>query len=418
MRLDITVAIVAMTDRSAANMDFPELNWDVVIKSKVLSSFFWGYFILQIPAGILARRFGPKKVLVTAMFICSVTSTFIPLLALHVNWKAVCLAKFIQGLSQGILHPCVYTHISKWAPPKERSRTVVCVLCGQQVGAVTTLLVTGYLAASRFGWPSVFYMTGTCGLIWTIIWAVYGIDSPAQHKTITLEERAHIEGSQQTIANRKYDEKTPWKSILTSRPVWTLVFVHVCNNWGFWTLVTLSPSYLSSCFGFDVKSNGVFSSLPHLSMFIGAITFGFISEYLNHKGILATKYSRKLWNSIAHWGGALSFLGIALMRGNVNITLVLITLALALNSATFSGFLSNHLDLSPNFAGIVMGLTNFFSNMASMAAPLFAGFVIKDEKNSEDWVIIFYTSAAIFFVSNFIFLIFGSTKVQKWNSAY
>ncbi|XP_039292084.1 putative inorganic phosphate cotransporter [Nilaparvata lugens] len=74
------------------------------------------------------------------------------------------------------------------------------------------------------------------------------------------------------------------------------------------------------------------------------------------------------------------------------------------------------MDLSPNFAGILMGLTNCASNVASTLAPLFAGFVIKDEKNADEWAIIFYACALVLIISNAVFLVFGSTKIQKWNS--
>lgn len=37
------------------------------------------------------------------------------------------------------------------------------------------------------------------------------------------------------------------------------------------------------------------------------------------------------------------------------------------------------MDLSPNFAGTLMGITNFFANIVSIMAPLLVGFVVDDE---------------------------------------
>ena len=37
----------------------------------------------------------------------------------------------------------------------------------------------------------------------------------------------------------------PWKSILTSLPVWATVAAHFAENWGFYTLLTQLPTFLS-----------------------------------------------------------------------------------------------------------------------------------------------------------------------------
>lgn len=46
----------------------------------------------------------------------------------------------------------------------------------------------------------------------------------------------------------------PWKSILTSRPFWALVFAQCAMNFGFYTLLTQIPSYLAYFMQFDIKT--------------------------------------------------------------------------------------------------------------------------------------------------------------------
>ena len=46
---------------------------------------------------------------------------------------------------------------------------------------------------------------------------------------------------------------TPWKSILTSVPVWALFAAQTGNNYCFWTLITQIPSYMSSVMNFNIK---------------------------------------------------------------------------------------------------------------------------------------------------------------------
>lgn len=39
----------------------------------------------------------------------------------------------------------------------------------------------------------------------------------------------------------------------------------------------------------------------------------------------------------------------------------------------------NHIDLAPNYAGTMMGITNGGANIVSIFAPLVVGFVVTDE---------------------------------------
>lgn len=64
---------------------------------------------------------------------------------------------------------------------------------GTQFGTVITLFVAGFLAASPGGWPSIFYVTGLCAILWALAWLYVGADSPASHSTISEDERNYIQ---------------------------------------------------------------------------------------------------------------------------------------------------------------------------------------------------------------------------------
>ena len=52
--------------------------------------------------------------------------------------------------------------------------------------------VCGYLIAN-FGWPSVFYVTGIVGILWSISWFWLVYDSPAEHPRISIAEKNELE---------------------------------------------------------------------------------------------------------------------------------------------------------------------------------------------------------------------------------
>lgn len=57
---------------------------------------------------------------------------------------------------------------------------------------------------------------------------------------------------------------------------------------------------------------------------------------------------------------------------------ILLTLAVGLNAAQFNGFLCNHLDIAPNFAGLLMGITNGCGVITSICGPLVTGLIVED----------------------------------------
>lgn len=78
---------------------FQRYEWDEATRSAILSSFFWGYVITQIPAGHLAQKFGPRILLFVLLLVCSVTTIlFVP--ASSLGWEYACAARVILGLAQ------------------------------------------------------------------------------------------------------------------------------------------------------------------------------------------------------------------------------------------------------------------------------------------------------------------------------
>lgn len=57
------------------------------------------------------------------------------------------------------------------------------------------MLVAGYLAACSWGWPSIFYCVGGCGILWAVAWVFLGANGPESHPHISVAERDYIKSS-------------------------------------------------------------------------------------------------------------------------------------------------------------------------------------------------------------------------------
>ena len=70
-------------------------------------------------------------------------------------------------------------------------------LIGCHIGSIISFTLSALLCRYGFdgGWPSVFYVFGTIGILWFFLWLFVGYSSPAFHPRISARERAHIEES-------------------------------------------------------------------------------------------------------------------------------------------------------------------------------------------------------------------------------
>ena len=95
----------------------------------------------------------------------------------------------------------MHSMFAKWIPLYERSRMSTFMYSGSQIGTVLTMPIAALLCDSEFfgGWPSVFYVFGSIGLIWCAIWFIVVHETPEIHPTIQRKELEMI------IANRNND---------------------------------------------------------------------------------------------------------------------------------------------------------------------------------------------------------------------
>ncbi|KAF5293589.1 hypothetical protein FQA39_LY03074 [Lamprigera yunnana] len=416
MRGTLSVSIVAMTNPNASsNEDVPTYDWDD--KSIMLSSFFWGYIVPQIGAGQLAKYYGPKYFLVITMTVGSLLHILIPFVAGFGSWTVI-VCRVGQGLTQGFFFPSCHHLLSKWVPPSERARLGTFVYAGNSFGTVISLPFTGWISGTHLGWPYAYYIYGAAGLLWAAVWTIVGKNSPRSHGTMDPKEREYIESSLGESEKLK-DIPTPWKAFALSLPLWAVFVAQFGENWGYTTLLTNIPTYMSDVLNFDIKSNGVLSAGPYFVFWMLSFLFSSITDYVITNRISSTGIARKTVNTIGSVVPAVALIILGVLGTTTseitNAALVLLFVAVGVNSACFCGYQVNHMDLSPKHSGTMMGITNGFSNIASIIGPLIVQFIVAERGNPYQWATVFYISASIFFLGNLFFVIFGSGEIQPWN---
>src|SRR5580765_1781354 len=85
---------------------------------------------------------------------------------------------------------------------------------GAQFGTVITMPISGFLAASSVGWPSIFYIFGALAILWSTVFLYFGADSPAENRSISQKEREYIEESLRTTETKNENESKQVKKIV------------------------------------------------------------------------------------------------------------------------------------------------------------------------------------------------------------
>ncbi|XP_013411028.1 sialin [Lingula anatina] len=431
LRVNLSVALIAMvneTDSKSLNSTDGQcpvtevnstspfkkngnFNWDENLQGLILGAFFYGYITTQIPGGWLANWMGGKVLFGGGIFITALLSIVIPICA-KTSVSLLIAVRVVQGIGEGVTFPAMHAMWGRWAPPLERSRLVSFSYAGAQLGTVIALPISGYLCQSSLGWESVFYVFGGVGCVWCVAWMFIVSDSPAKHPRISREEKDYVETS--IGVDKHKDLKTPWFSILTSMPFWAILMAHMCNNWGFYTLLTTLPKYMREILKFDIAQNGFLSAVPYLCMWIIGNVSGISADYLRHNKILSTTAVRKLYNGLGLMFPAVFLICVTIIKCNHILAVLFLSMAVGLEGMIYAGFNVNHLDIAPAYAGTLYGLTNLAATIPGFLGPQVVGILTDNNNTMCQWHKALYIASGIYAFGAIFYAIFGSGAEQRW----
>ena len=172
----------------------------------LLASFFsLGYALMQVPSGMLAEKFGPKKMLTIALLWWS---AFTILTGIVKNHGLLYFVRFLFGVGEAPMYPSNAVFNSYWFNKNEKGRASSALLAGSYFGPVIAPIVTIAIMTS-FGWEAVFYIFGLIGVVIAMLWAIIAKDLPEQHKMVNEAEKQFIMQTRDVVDTEK--TTAPWK---------------------------------------------------------------------------------------------------------------------------------------------------------------------------------------------------------------
>jgi ACS family glucarate transporter-like MFS transporter len=349
-------------------------------KGYLLSSFLWTYAGCVIPMGLLADRYGSKKVAGWGMGIWSAATAAS---GLSFGFLSLLLTRLVMGGGESCTNPAGAKVIREWIPAGERGMFAAAFNTGAYAGPAFCALVAGAIIEA-WGWRALFLVAGGIGLVWLLAW-VWFFDRPEAASWIGEDERKKI------LAERNEGVK---ESDTASRPagllrlmrttsLWGVTITQSCNTYSQYLFLTWLPSYLQTVKHLTLMRTGFFTAVPYIFAVLICLCMARLSDRLLAKSGVASGRRR---NMIALTMAVAAVVLAVPFIDDVGVLMVVICLSIggvatttALNQALVNDLLVNPRDIAKAMAFFVL-----VSNLFAMLAPIITGYVIAIT-GSYDW---------------------------------
>ncbi|STX52604.1 major facilitator family transporter [Legionella busanensis] len=308
-----------------------------------LSAFYYyAYVPMQVPVGILLDRFGPRRLLTFACFVCAI-GTFL-FASTSIVWVAA-LGRFLVGFGSAFAFVGVLKLATIWLP--EDKLALVSGLAAA-LGTIGAMLGDNLLGefVTKIGWRPTVEMTAYFGLFLAIIlW-------------LGIRDKNKAEGASGTIASF-HKSMIDLGIIIKNKQMWIngaigcLVYLPTTVFAELWGI-----PYLKHAHHLTTASADFANSLLFLGFTVGAPLMGFISDKIKR---------RKLPLLIGASGAAIVMMAVLYIPNLNELSIQILMFMLGLFYSAQCIVFAVGRELSPNeAAGTAMALTNMIVMFGAM----------------------------------------------------
>jgi MFS transporter, ACS family, glucarate transporter len=270
------VSIAGLQISSEYGLGNQRLGW-------IFSAFLIGYAGFQIPAGWLATRFGPRLVITLGVVWWGVATALTTLIPPGVSQAVVLLIalRFALGAGESVIYPAASQFVARWIPEQERGFANGLIFAGVGAGSgLTPPLLTWFILIH--GWRSAFWFSAVVGVVAGVVWWWFARDTPEEDPKVSPSElkiiHEGIQGSDSTTDGPV--AVISWQAMLRRRDLAALFVSYFGFGYTAWIFFSWFFLYMAQVRGFNIKASAVFTMLPFLSMTVGCLGGGVLSDRL------------------------------------------------------------------------------------------------------------------------------------------
>ncbi|WP_392552798.1 MFS transporter [Orbus wheelerorum] len=393
MSFIFAIYTIANADRANIGFALPYIQKEFELSNTMagllVSIFFLGYSLNQIPSGMLISKIGVRKVYAGGMFFTSIFTFFMGII--DSIW-AIKICRLFVGVAEAPVAVGSSVTINNWFPSKEKGTAAGIYLASSKVGPLIVPPLCAWIIM-HFSWHYIFIFFAFPGLIGAIFWYVMVHNKPHESPFVSQAEIDYIHQDDNKVKSETQKSIIPpiqfkrtWiDSIIRTKPTKTLTTTRqVFRCWdiygvavGYFFMVgTVSvlmawlPKYLLEERHFAIMSSAFLSSSPFLGTIFGNFLGGFLSDNIFKK-------RRKPLMIVSAASTSLTMYSLVYAPENMYLLGGLLFITGFLLSLGYSAFIvypmgrANKASYPTAFAIINMG-----GQLGGMCAPFFVGIIL------------------------------------------
>lgn len=395
------------------NNDTSAGNWTTDFIRSLQSSFTWGLFIGHVIGSALSYKYPANGVFAVAILLDS-SLHLVVAGVMQVHQIFLMSLLFLQGVADGLTFPAFQGLLRYWAPPLERTRMFTAGYAGLHCGSLLGFQV--FSASERlFSSTTGLYLYGLMGILWVLPWFLLVSESPSKHPGVSTREKIYIIDSLQLQEHVPFSQQqqgsVPIKAILSSGPVWAILLASFSRSWTYNTLLHIVQWYYND----EVRYA---KELPYLFMMVSVILSGFVADSLQQRNVMTTSTVRKTFAGTGLLAEGVFFLSVVYV-GPTNPAIVLYFFAMSVRELAVAGYMVNPLDIAPQHAGIITGLSGAMASLGDLTFYPMMNHIFNTWKIRHDHMTPLYAvsviSGGLQFLGALIFVVFSSATEQDWS---
>ena len=252
----------------------------------ISTAFLLGYAGFQVPAGWMAARFGPRRVLTIGTLWWGAATALTAVLPSGMAHAVVLLIgmRFLLGVGESVMYPAGNQFVARWVPLSERGFTNGLIFAGVGAGSGLTPPLLNWLT-TQHGWRAAFWFSALTGLVVGAVWWFRARDTPEEHAGVSAEELATIRSGLPGAGFRapgtaEVREPVSWKGIFSRRDLPALMVGYFSFGYIAWIFFSWFFIYMVQVRGFNLKASALYTMLPFLSMTVCCLAGGALSDRL------------------------------------------------------------------------------------------------------------------------------------------
>ena len=341
----------------------------------LFSAFLLGYTLCQFPSGLLADRFGPRRVLGWAMLCCGVLTVLTAVadrVALYSGWGLLATLlpiRFLYGVATAPTYPAAGRSILCWVAGPRRAVANAIVIAGLSMGTAITPPIIAFLLLHT-SWQTSLLFTALPAFLMAALWSVLSRDDGPETMSHFSPKKPDLLGQNNStpgevdILPRRQQPRT---AFLRDKDLWFLTASYALQGYVSYIFVYWFFLYLVQERQFSLLKGSWLATTPWLLTLFTMPVGGILSDRL----IRRVGYP---WGRRAVPLLALALAGFFLFLGSRTdqpyLAVALFALCQGLVMATEGVFWASVIEISPDHAGSGGGILNMGGNLGGLLSPM------------------------------------------------